>query len=160
MVVISRGLGIVVLLVGLCTSVSALAESRKNCGPGRRPGINGCVDAAPKARSQAPTKEARDTSPPKPEPMRPPPDGKSPAEVADRILLIQELQQLEALLKKLPKNAPERAAVVKRLAETYADLAKRAEYERELARMRAEQARREEKLDRESTRRPRTPTTL
>ena len=65
-----------------------------------------------------------------------------------------------ALLKKLPKNAPERAAVVKRLAETYADLAKRAEYERELARMRAEQARREEKLDRESTRRPRTPTTL
>jgi hypothetical protein len=153
-------MGLMVLFIGLCAGTSALAESRKNCGPGRRPGINGCVNATPRARTNAPAKEARETSPPKPEPMRPPPDGKSRAEIADRILLVQELQQLEALLKKTPKHAPERAAIVKRLAETYADLAKRAEYEREVARLRAEQAKREEKLDAENARRPRTPTTL
>jgi hypothetical protein len=73
---------------------------------------------------------------------------------------MQELQQLETLLKATPKNAPERAALLKRLAETYAELAKRAELDREVARIRAERAKQEEKLDRKTNRRPSQPTRL
>ncbi len=164
MLAISRAVGCLVLCIGLLSSEAALGqgESKKNCGPGRRPGINGCVDATPRARLKpAPTKAASDPKPPAPDQsMRPPPDERSPAQVAERLLLMQELQQLEALLKTTPKNAPERAAILRRLAETYAELAKRAEYDREVARIRAERAKQEEKLDRKTNRRPRTPTRM
>ena len=73
---------------------------------------------------------------------------------------MQELQQLEALLKATPKNAPERATFLKRLAETYAELAKRAEYDREVARIHAERVQQEEKLERKTNRRPRLPTRM
>jgi hypothetical protein len=77
--------------------------------------------------------------------------------MAERLLLMQELKQLETLLKATPKNAPERAVLLKRIADTYAELAKRAAYEEEVARRKAEQARELEKLDRKTNRRPRTP---
>jgi hypothetical protein len=161
---ISRVLGCLVLCSVVGSSGVALGqgESKKNCGSGRRPGINGCVDAAPRARvKQEPAKAASDPKPPAPDQaMRPPPDERTPAQVAERLLLMQELQQLEALLKATPKNAPERAALLKRLAETYAELAKRAEYDREVARVRAERERRQEKLDRKESRRPRVPTRM
>ena len=164
MTAISRVLGHLVLCVALLSSGTALGqgESRKNCGPGRRPGINGCVDAIPRARVKSEqAKPASDPKPPTPDAsMRPPPDERTPAQAAERLLLMQELQQLEALLKRTPKNAPERAAILRRLAETYAELAKRAEYDREVARIREERAKQNEKPVRVPNRRPRPPTRL
>jgi hypothetical protein len=49
---------------------------------------------------------------------------------AHKTLLIAELQQLESILKKTPKNAPDRALLLRRIAEVYAELAARAERER------------------------------
>jgi hypothetical protein len=164
MVVLSRVLGCFALCGVVCWTGLALGqgESRKNCGPGRRPGINGCVDAAPRARTQQePAKPATDSKPPAPDAsMRPPPDERTPAQAAERLLLMQELQQLEALLTRTPKNAPERAAILRRLAETYAELAKRAEYDREVARIREERAKQDAKPVRTPNRRPRTPMRL
>lgn len=160
MTVTSRGLGLGVVLVGLGICWPAGAEPKQRCGPGQRPGINGCVDAAPRARlKNEPPAKARDgvPAPSADSSLRPPADERSPARAAERRLLVQELQQLEKLLQKLPANAPERAAILRRLAEAYADLARRAEYDREQARLRMERAKRDEMLERASERRPRAP---
>jgi hypothetical protein len=162
---VSRALGCFVLCAGLLSSELALGqgESKKNCGPGRRPGINGCVDASPRARpAPAPAKPASAPRPPAPDQgMRPPPDERTPAEAAERALLMRELKQLEALLKATPKDGPERAALLRRLAETYVELARRAELDREVARVRAERAAEAAKTEPKApTRRPRTPTRL
>jgi hypothetical protein len=76
------------------------------------------------------------------------------------LLLMQELARLENLLKTTPKEAPERAAILKRLADTYADLARRAEHEGAVARARAEQAERAERAAVKPQKRPRRPTIL
>ena len=81
-------------------------------------------------------------------------------EVAERALLMQELDRLEKLLTLTPKTAPERAAIVKRLAEAYAELARHAEYDRDVARIRAERAQQEEKANPKARRRPRAPTRM
>jgi hypothetical protein len=160
MIALPRTLGCVIVGVGLLSSAAALGqgESKKNCGPGRRPGINGCVDAAPRARPKPEPPKVSDPKPPAPaQGMRPPPDERTPAEAAERALLMQELVRLERLLKATPQNAPERATILKRLAETYAELAKRAEHDREVARIRAERAEREEKAAVKPRQRPRVP---
>jgi len=150
--------------VGLLSSGAAYGqgESKKNCGPGRRPGINGCVDAAPRARGvpqQTKVSDAKaSAAAPAPEQgMRLPRGGRTSTEEAERMLLQQELAQLEQLLKTTPKNAPERAAIIKRLADTYADLARRAEYDGDVARIRAERAEQERKAASKSSQRPRRP---
>jgi hypothetical protein len=158
---ISRTLGCFFLcgILGSSGAAFGQGESKKDCGPGRRPGIKGCVDAIPRARATpGAIKPSNDAKPPTPDAsMRPPPDERTPAEAAERVLLLRELQQLEALLKATPTNAPERAALLKRVADTYADLAKRAEHDREIARVRAERARRDN-ADRKVPRRTRAPT--
>lgn len=159
----SRALGCLALCAGLLSSASVLGqgESKKNCGPGRRPGINGCVDAAPRARSNTEAAKAP-TNPKPPTPaqgMRLPPEERTATQTAEHTLFLQELARLENLLKLTPKDAPERAALLKRLAETYAELAKRAEHDREVARIRAERAAAEEKA-KPPPRRPRARTTL
>jgi hypothetical protein len=60
-----------------------------------------------------------------------------------RDLLVLELSRLERLLAVTPKNAPERAQLVKRLAEGYAELAALAVFEKAVA---------EDKLRREKRR--------
>lgn len=161
MIAISKALGWFVLGVGLSVTGAALGqgESKKNCGPGRRPGINGCVDAAPRARPKPEATKVSEPKRPSPEQgLRPPPDERTPAEAAERTLLVQELMRLEKLLKATPKSAPERAVILKRVADTYAELAKRAEHDREAARTRAERAQQQEKVDAKPRRRPGVPT--
>jgi len=50
-------------------------------------------------------------------------------EKADRRLLIEEIARLERLVTKLPRKAPDRARMVLRLGDDYAELAKLAERE-------------------------------
>lgn len=160
MIAISRVMGWVALSVGLLSTGLAhgQGESKKNCGPGRRPGIDGCVDAVPRARLKAESAKPRDLTAPKAESgLRLPSAERTPTEAAAWMLLKKELQQLEQLLKVTPRNAPERAALVRRLAETYAELARRAEYDRDVARSRAEHAEQEAKAAAKPPQRPRRP---
>jgi hypothetical protein len=70
---------------------------------------------------------------------------------------MQELVRLERLLKTTPRNAAERAAIMKRVAETYAELAKRAEHDREAARVRAERVQHDEGSPAKPRQKPRVP---
>jgi hypothetical protein len=72
-----------------------------------------------------------------------------------------ELAQLEALLKATAKGSPERAAIVRRLAEGYVELEHLADHDRIAADLRAEQATRAEQLERKAApTRPKTPVVL
>ena len=55
-------------------------------------------------------------------------------------LLMQELSRLERLLAVTPKNSPERARIVRRLADGYAELEQLAALERLRAELKLEQA--------------------
>lgn len=57
-------------------------------------------------------------------------------------LLMRELVRLERLLRITPPNSPERAAMIRRLAEGYAELEQRAASDRIRADLRLEQAKR------------------
>jgi hypothetical protein len=63
---------------------------------------------------------------------------KSPLERQSRKLLLGEIQRLEALLRVTHPKSPDRAQLVRRIAEDYAELAALAERDRIIAELRAE----------------------
>jgi hypothetical protein len=65
-------------------------------------------------------------------------------ELARRSLLMQELQHLERIFAVTPRNAPDRPAIIRRLAEGYAELAALSERERLEQEALAESAKRTE----------------
>jgi hypothetical protein len=124
------------VLLGVMTlSASASAERMATCPPGQRPTVNGCIEGSrhaqlhtvgyksgPSARSSAvPTPDAE---------LGIDPTKKKRLDAARRILLIQELQQLERLFAVTPKNAPDRPSIIRRLAEGYVELEALSERER------------------------------
>lgn len=126
---------------GLFAVTPAIAEP--SCPPGQRPSLSGCVDGSAHTRARNAPDAARGASSakrvPKPDPAlaieraRP-----SSLERASRQLLMAELLRLESVLKNLPKNAPDRPIVLRRLAEGYAELERWSERERARASAAAE----------------------
>jgi hypothetical protein len=137
-----RGL---VPFAALCAGVFIVAPvvAEPSCPPGTRPGISGCVDGSARARARSTSHGAREApaakSVPKPDPAlaleraRP-----SSLERASRRLLMAELLRLESVLKSMPRNAPDRPTVLRRLAEGYAELERLSERERAKAAAAAE----------------------
>jgi hypothetical protein len=135
----------IVPLAALCAGVFNVAPlaAEPSCPPGTRPGVSGCVDGGARARARSVSDPARERSSaksvPKPDPAlaleraRP-----SALERASRRLLMAELLRLESVLKNMPKNAPDRPTVLRRLAEGYAELERLSERERAKASAAAE----------------------
>lgn len=137
-------LSLVGLLGGLLVAGTTTAEPRK-CPPGQRPGISGCIAGAPRARATAsPTKEPQKSATVNKPTVDPELDPRALARVADKRLLLAELQRLESLLQVTKKDSPDRPVLLRRLAEGYAELERIATLERETAKLRAERAAREE----------------
>lgn len=91
------------------------------------------MSSAPEAALPAP----RAVVPRDPERFRPTP----PLVVADRRLLMQELRQLEALFAATPTTSPDRPLILRRLAESYADLERSAALDRIRAEVEVERQR-------------------
>lgn len=137
-------LSLVCLLGGLLSAGTAGAEPRK-CPPGQRPGLHGCVAGSPRARTTAsPVKEPQKSAAVSKPAVEREADPRTLDRVADRRLLLAELQRLESLLQVTKKDSPDRPVLLRRLAEGYAELERLAALERETAKVRAERAAREE----------------
>jgi len=143
--------GLVCLAVALTAQAQGSKSKGRSCPPGMRPSIGGCVEGAPArirltpgAEAASKLKAVRATAPRSPDvdadALRAP-----VLEHHSRRLLTRELVRLEALLRSTPRGSPDRAQIVKRLAEGYAELALLAERERMAAELAAEQAERERK---------------
>jgi hypothetical protein len=159
----TRSLASCAFLMTVTAVASAHATPKDTCGAGQRRGLHGCVSASPQARLRESSAPPR-TDPSKPGApdvgMRPPPEHTA-AEAASRQLLLAELQRLESLLKVTPKKSPERAVIVRRLAEGYAELERLAEHDRVAADLRLQRAARDAELEKKAAPpRPKTPTVL
>jgi hypothetical protein len=129
-------------------SVPASAE-RKACPPGSRPGLSGCVDGSARAKLRQTPDARRVAIEPRtrvpdldPETFRDPPRA---LKRQQRALLMAELARLEALLRRTPAKSPDRAGLIRRLAEGYAELAADADRDRMRAELDVERAEREER---------------
>ena len=120
--------------------LSSAARAEPKCPAGLRPSLHGCVAGAPSARRAATTTSAqRSALPPEPSVQR---EGAVLAlEQIERRSLIQELGRLEKLLQATARNSPDRAMIMRRLAEGYAELERRAAQDGEIAKLRARRAR-------------------
>jgi hypothetical protein len=135
------------VLTASCIGETAMAAGsdpppRIHCRvePGQ-PRPSGCAPFSGKALAQRdePPEKTR-----KPAPRAPPNDSldprRHPLEQRTRTLLIQELNRLERLYQTTPENSPERARIVLRLADTFAELARASEIEALEAEQRARTA--------------------
>lgn len=122
------------------------AETKNTCPPGQRPSLEGCVDGSHHAKVRVLQRQTKVASVPKPdvESGIEPPKAKV-LEFARRSLLLKELQQLENALRSTPANAPDRPAMIRRLAEGYAELAALSERQQLEEEMAAEKAARQER---------------
>jgi hypothetical protein len=134
--------------LGVFVSAPARAE-RSPCPPGSRPGLSGCVDGSARAKLRQTPEAGRVAIEPRlrvpdldPETFRDPPRALNKQK---RALLMTELARLEALLRRTPTKSPDRAGLIRRLAEGYAELAADADRDRLRAELELEQAEREER---------------
>lgn len=137
---------VLVVLAGVLTAApSAIGAPDNPCEAGsgakralRRPTIDGCRETAPLSHApEAALPAPRAAVPRDPERFRPTP----PLVAADRRLLMQEIRQLEALFAATPTNSPDRPLILRRLAESYADLERRAAMDRIRAELEVERQR-------------------
>jgi hypothetical protein len=139
---------------------SALAQtSPKGCPAGQRPSLSGCIDGSSQARIRTrPDAEPKAVTPPrvpKPDPAVSVERAKAPPiEHQRKALLIRELQQLEAVLKRTPEGSPDQLLIVRRLAEGYAELEALAERDRARAQAAADDIARAEREKPRPTRKP------
>jgi hypothetical protein len=137
-----------IVCLGVLASARAGAE-RKACPPGSRPGLSGCVDGSARAKLRQTPEASRVAIEPRvrvpdvePEAFRDPPRA---LKKRQRALLMAELARLEALLRRTPPKSPDRAGLIRRLAEGYAELAADADRDRMRAELELENAEREER---------------
>lgn len=141
---------VLLCVAGLMVASSAGAGDaprRRDCeAQGGRPSLAGCVHAAQHVSLQPPAQSHRKPDPAPQGPSKPGISGDqfrppSPA-LANRskALLIDEIRRLEALLAKTRRKAPDRALLVRRIADDYSELAVIAEHEQITAEIRAESA--------------------
>jgi hypothetical protein len=138
------------VLLGVVTlTASASAEPKTTCPPGQRPSVSGCIEGSRHAQirtvGDAGERPSRTLAVPKPDvdseldPLK-----QKRWDTARKLLLIQELQQLERVFAATPKNAPDRPNIIRRLAEGYAELEAISERERIEQELLAELAKRAE----------------
>jgi len=135
--------------------MTAVGHAEPKCPAGQRPSLRGCVGASTPARLQAPLPRKKLISPGAPEVRRE--VAVRALERSSRNLLYAELQRLEALLQRTAKNSPDRAQLLRRLAEGYVELERLATLESETAKIRAE---REERAAATEPERPHTQATF
>jgi hypothetical protein len=125
----------------------AFAETKASCPFGQRPSIDGCVDGSHHAKVRTvPPRQGKTTSVPSPEVSSGiEPKKREVLEFARRSLLLKELKQLESILQSSPPNAPDRPAIIRRLAEGYAELAVLSERQQLEEEMAAEKAKLKER---------------
>ena len=141
---------IAILLASIVTAAAATAPAKAPaCPPGKRPTLSGCASNTPSLRTT--TRSAEKAAPagsgsaaPRhvdapPTQLRP----DLPLERRNRALLVEEIAELEALLQKTPPKSPDRAGLVLRLANDYAELTAMAEREHTLREIEADAARAE-----------------
>jgi len=134
--------------LGVFVSAPARAD-RSACPPGSRPGLSGCVDGSARAKVRQTPEASRAAIEPRvrvpdldPETFRDPPRALNKRK---RALLMAELARLEGLLRRTPAKSPDRAGLIRRLAEGFAELAADADRDRMRAELELERAEREER---------------
>lgn len=136
-------------LIGASPAVAAPSEepSKTTCRVEvGQPRPEGCAPWSGKpSGAERAARAAREATPPAPKPRAPEPDRIDPRkrrlEDQSRALLIQELARLERLFHSTPAESKERAQIVLRLADTFAELARLSEIESIEAEERARRAR-------------------
>jgi len=145
------------LLVTAVLAAAATGNARpRSCPLGQRPTPTGCASTAPSLHTTAPQaaeKGAPATSASPQRPSAPEIDVRLQASLSHRTraLLVEEIARLELLLKSTPAKSPDRAALLLRVADDYAELAKLAEREHTLREIEVDGARHE--LDRDERQR-------
>jgi hypothetical protein len=155
---------IALLLASIVTATAATTRAKPPaCPPGQRPTLSGCASTMPSLRTTTqPVEKAAAAGSAAPRRVAPPatdfrPD--VPLARRSRALLVKEIAELESLLQKTPPQSPDRAGLVLRLANDYADLTAIAEREHTLREIETEAARDEmNRAERERARPRSTPT--
>lgn len=142
-----RSVACAVVLSILALGTTALGQSRRDCPFGQRPSISGCVDGGARAtvRTVAAKTESARTREAVPTPevkFDLEPVSRQALKWARHSLLLQELSQLERMLRSTPRNAPDRPVIIRRLAEGYAELAAWSDRQRVEEELKAEAAER------------------
>ena len=153
---------IALLLASFVTAAAVTTGAKPpTCPPGKRPTLSGCASTNPSLRATTHSVEkvapAGSTSPRRmdaPETQLRP---DVPLVRRSRALLVEEIAELEVLLQKTPSKSPDRAGVVLRLANDYAELTAIAEREHTLHEIEADAAR--EEMNRAERERARTKNT-
>jgi hypothetical protein len=153
---------VVTLAVALVLIASAAEASPRrtgktpSCPAGQRPTLSGCRSSAPEIRPRATAAKERPAADAKAAPKAPETGLRfepTLLERADRRLLITEIARLEELVKATRAKSPDRAGLVRRLADAYAELAALSRKELTVREIEAEDAKRELQRD-EATRKP------
>src|SRR5581483_129529 len=134
------------LLALLVTTAAASTRAKPpTCPPGKRPTLAGCASTPPSLRTTTPrvekTAPAGSASPRRvdgPETQFRP---DVPVARRSRALLVEEIAGLEAPVQKTPPKSPDRAGIVLRLANDYAELTAMSEREQTLREIEADAAR-------------------
>ncbi len=152
------------LLASIATATAATTRAKPpTCPPGQRPTLSGCASRTPSLRATTqPVEKAAVAASASPRHVEAPeaefrPD--VPLARRSRALLVQEIAGLESLLQETPPKSPDRAGILLRLANDYAELTAIAEREHTLREIEADSARDEmNRAERERARPKTTPT--